>query len=71
MITWMCTINSEDKISAEELRTRLNLESLKECLQDRFHYFVHLEITEKSAWSSKCRTLKDSGSLPKEQQRKM
>ena len=31
----MCNITHEDRISVEELRARLTLKSMKECLQDR------------------------------------
>ena len=55
----MCDVRPDDRISAEELRTRLKLKNTRECLQDRrLHWFSHLERMEESAWSSKCRTLK-------------
>ena len=55
MITWMCNVRPEDKISVEERRTRLKLKSIKECLLDRrLEGIGHVEIMEESAWSSKC-----------------
>ena len=49
MVRWMCNVKSEDKISAEELRTRMKLKSMKECLQDRrLQWFVHIERMEMS-----------------------
>ena len=44
----------DDRIAAEELRTRLKLKSLKNCLQDgRLQWFGHLKRMKDSAWSSK------------------
>ena len=44
MVRWMCSDRLEYKISAEELRTRLKLKSMKECSQDtRLEWFGHLE----------------------------
>ena len=49
MVRWMCNVRPEDRISAEELRTRLKLMGTKECLEDRrLHWFGHIEITEES-----------------------
>ena len=53
MTRWMCNVKSEDKISAEELRTRLKLNMMRECLPDkRLPWLGHLEIGE-NAWSIK------------------
>ena len=35
MVRWMCSVGSVDRISVEELRTRLKLNSMREYLQDR------------------------------------
>ena len=35
LVRWRCHVRPEDKISAEELRARLKLNSMKEYLQDR------------------------------------
>ena len=49
----MCN-GSSDRISVEELKARLNLNSVKESLQDRrLKQFGHLERREDNAWSSK------------------
>ena len=57
----MCNVRLDDKISAEELRTRLKLKSMSKCVQDRrLEWFGHLERMEESAWSSKCRTFQVS-----------
>ena len=44
MIRWMCNFRPEDKISAEELRTKLKWNSLREYLLDR---------ETKMVWSSR------------------
>ena len=63
-------IRPEDRISAEELRTRLKLKSMRECLQNRrLQWFGHLETIE-SLWSSKCRTFKLRGSFSRGRPRK-
>ena len=65
MVRYMCNIRPEDRIFAEELRTRLKLKSMRKYLQDRkLHCFGHLERMEANASSSKCRTFKVSGSFP-------
>ena len=61
----MCYVRSEDRISKEELITRLKLNSMRECLFDRtLQWFGDLEKREESAWSSEYGTFKDSGSFP-------
>ena len=47
MFRWMCC----DKMSSEELSTRVKLKSMRE-------YSGHLQRMEESAWSSKCITFK-------------
>ena len=68
MVRWMCKVRPEDRIYAEELRARLKLKGVRECLQNRrLQWFDNLEKMEKSAWSCKCRTFKVSSSFPREQ----
>ena len=53
MARWICSVRSEYRISAEELRTKLKFNSMNECLQDkRLQWFGHLERLEENAWSS-------------------
>ena len=53
-LRWMCIVRLEDKISADELRTRIKLSNVRECSQDRrLQWFGYLEIMQKTAWSSK------------------
>ena len=49
-VRWLCNVLSEDRISAEELRTRLKLKSMRECLQDRrLQWLCYLEGMKESA----------------------
>ena len=61
MARLMCNINPDDRISSEELKTRLKLKSTRECLHGRrLQWFGHLERMEESAWFSKCRIFSSS-----------
>ena len=58
IVRWMCNVKPDDRISAEELRSRLNLKSMWEYLKDRrLRRFGHPERTEGSVWYCHCRTL--------------
>ena len=71
MVRWMCNVRPKERISAIELRTRLKLKSMRQCLLDRrLQSFGHLEKMEEGARSSKCRAFKVSNSFPQGQQRK-
>ena len=64
MIRWMCNIRPGNRISAEEFRIKLKLNSRVECLQDRtLQWLCHAERVKKSAWFSKCTIFKISGSF--------
>ena len=53
-VRWICNVRLEDKISADELRTRIKLSNVRECSQDRrLQWFGYLEIMQTTAWSSK------------------
>ena len=70
MVKWMCNVRCEDKISPTELKTGLQLNSMKKCLHDRrLQWSYYVEKMKKSTWSSKSRTYKTRGSLPKERTR--
>ena len=57
MVRQICNVTPDDRISAEELKTRQK--DTRECLQDnRLRLFGHLERTELNVWSSKGRTFK-------------
>ena len=67
MVKSMCSVNPENRISAEELTIWLKVNSMKECLQDRkLQWFIYLEKMEENAWSGKSIT-KVSGSCPRRQ----
>ena len=71
MVRWMCIVRCQDKISAEELRTRLKLNSIRENLQGRKRKWLgHQERMEESGWSSKCRIFEVIGNFPRELSRK-
>ena len=56
MVRCMGNVEPEDKTSAEKFRTRLKLNRMRKCLQDRrLQWFGHLARIEENAWSSKCR----------------
>ena len=64
MATWMRNVRHEEMIFAEELRTRLNLKSMRKYSQRRrLQWFGHLERMKEIAWPSKCSTFKVSGSF--------
>ena len=66
IVRWMCNMSLEEMISPEELRTRLKLKSVRECLQHRrMEWFGLLERKEESVWSSKGKTFKVSESFPR------
>ena len=54
MVRRMCSIRPEERISAEELKTRLKIGSMRYCLLNRrLQWFGHIERMEESVWSSK------------------
>ena len=66
MARWMCNYRPMDKLSAEILRTRVKMNSMRESLQNgKLNWFGHLERIEVSTWSVKCRILTASDSFPR------
>ena len=66
IVRWMCNVSLEEMISPEELRTRLKLKNVRECLQHRrMEWFGLLERKEQSVWSSKGKAFKVSESFPR------
>ena len=50
MVRKICNIRPEKRIFEDELRTRLKLNSVRECAQDRrLQWFGHVERMEESA----------------------
>ena len=67
----MYNVRPEDKFSGVTRRNSLQLNTMRECLQNRrLHWFVHLEKLEESSWHSKCQEFQVDGSLAKGQSRK-
>ena len=65
MVRWVCNVRPEDRIPIGELRIKLKLISMRECLQHRrLHWSRHLGRIEDGAWSSKCRNINVCISLP-------
>ena len=59
----MCNVSLKNRLRSDELRGRLNLESIGRCVQNRIiHWFGHIERTDKSFWVSRCRVVEVSGS---------
>ena len=64
MIRWMCNVSLKDRLRSDELRGRLNLESIGRCVQNRrLHRFGHIERMDKSFWVCRCRAFEVSDSF--------
>ena len=64
MIRWMCNVSLKDRLRSDELRGRLNLESIGRCVQNRrLRWFGHIERMDESAWVSRCRAVEVAGSV--------
>ena len=64
MIRWMCNVSLKNRLRSDELRGRLNLESIGRCVQNRrLHWFGHIERMDKSFWVSRCRAVEVSSSV--------
>ena len=48
MIWWMCNVSLKDRLTSDELRGRLNLESIWRCVQNRrLRWFGHIKRMDK------------------------
>ena len=66
MTRWMCGVTLQQKISSSEIRNRLQLCSIRECVKRRrLEWFGHLERMEIGTWASRCRNIEIEGSVPK------
>ena len=64
MIRWMCNVSLKDRVSSEELRRRLRLESISTCLQNRrLSWFGHVERSPETSWINKCRQIHVPGEV--------
>ena len=60
----MSNVSLKDRLRSDELRGRLNLESIGRCVQNRrLRWFGHTERMDKSFWVSRCRAVEVSGSV--------
>ena len=64
MIRWMCNVSLKDRVSSEELRRRLWLESITTCIQNRrLSWFGHVERSPETSWINKCRQINVPGKV--------
>lgn len=71
IIRWIIHGRSENTISIQEPRTRLESNSTWECLQaTRLQWLGYLERMKENGWSSKCRIIENSGSFSRVQPRR-
>ena len=60
----MCNVSFKDRLRSDELRGRLNLESIGRCVQNkRLYWFGHTERMDKRLWVSRCTAVAVSGSV--------
>ena len=65
MMRWLCSVKLMDKISSEELRRRLGLESIDVVMRRRrLRWFGHVERKEDS-WAKHCMEMDIPGKKPK------
>ena len=71
MIRWMCNVTLKDRVSSSDLRKRLKLDSISECMQKRrLCWFGHVERKDDGDWVKKCRTMRLEGAAVKGRPRK-
>ncbi len=71
MIRWICNVSLKDGHSSDQLRDRLKLDRISDCVQKRrLRWFGHLERMEEDNWVSKCRHLEVAGSRGRGRPRK-
>ena len=58
MVRWMCGVTLKDRKSSEELRDRLGLANIRDCLQSRrLRWFGHVERMDDANWVKKSREI--------------
>ena len=71
MIRWMCSVSLRDRVPTDELRGRLNIESISELVRRaRLRWFGHVERKEQGDWVSACRNVVVEGNKPRGRGRK-
>jgi hypothetical protein len=72
MIRWMCSMSLRDRVPTDELRWRLDIESISELVRwARLKWFGHIEKKEQGDWVSACRNVVVEGNKPRGRGRKM
>ena len=58
MVRWMCGVTLKDRKSSEELRDRLGLANIRDCVQSRrLRWFGHVERMDDANWVKKSREI--------------
>src|SRR5206468_10546854 len=58
MVRWICGVTLKSKISSEELRERLGIESIQDVVrQGRLRWYGHVERKSDEDWVKKCSNL--------------
>ena len=71
MMRWMCSMSLKDRVPIEELRRRLDIESILELVRRaRLRWFGHVERKERDDWVSACRNVVVEGDKGKGRGRK-
>jgi hypothetical protein len=66
MVRWMCGSKLRDRVSSEELRNRLGIESVKVTIRrGRLRWRGHVERREDTNWVKKCMYLEVEGKKPR------
>ena len=62
MVRWMCNVTLKDRKSSEELRDRLGLVAIRDCVQrGRLRWFGHVERMNDDNWVKKSREIAVEG----------
>ena len=62
MIRWMCNVTLKDRKSSDELRDRLGLTKICDCVQRRrLRWFGHVERMDDGNWVKKSREINVAG----------
>jgi len=62
MVRWMCGVSLKDKVSSEELLSRLGVESVYDIVRrGRLRWFGHVEMKPNEDWVKRCQSLEVAG----------
>ena len=69
MISLICGVKLNERISSQVLRERLGIEAIKDVVRrNRLRWFGHVERKEDSSWVKKCMTVEVDGKDPEDDQ---